>query len=151
VFNMQNGHDRQNPGDPSQTPLSKASAHDLETAADQAMAGHDWEGAIDLLSQLLAEPPGETDADLKTKYDLLAKRATCYKKLGDVGAELADREAIYALAQQIKDVPLQVRSLIDLGHPYTQNGAMDKALAVAEQALTLAPNIQRSKSRRRTV
>jgi tetratricopeptide (TPR) repeat protein len=138
---MQNGHDHQNPGDPSQTPLSKASAHDLEMAADQAIAVHDWEKAIDLLSQLLAGTPAETDADLKTKYDLLGKRATCYQNLGDVGAELADREAIYVITQHMNDVTLQVRSLINLGYPYTQNGAMDKALAVEEQALTLAQNI----------
>jgi GAF domain-containing protein/DNA-binding response OmpR family regulator/tetratricopeptide (TPR) repeat protein len=138
---MHNGHEYQNSGDSLDDLPPREAAHQLLNAADKAMAGHDWEGAIDLLSQLLAEPPGETDADLKTKYDLLAKRATCYKKLGDVGAEVADREAIYALAQHMNDEALLVRSLVDLSYPYAQNGAMDKALAVSEQALTLAQNI----------
>ncbi len=110
------------------------------TAAAQAEAALEWEKAIGLLTQALdAKMPG------MERYALLDRRAACYRRIGLVDPEIADIEAMLALAQQDGSLSMQVKALTALEWALTQRGQMEEARQRAEQALSLA---QRSGDRK---
>ena len=110
----------------------------LLKSAAKASAALEWAKAAGLYTQALSIIRESPSPDVMTEFDILEKRSNCYKHLGDVNADIQDRESMLELAQRTGNLAMQVRTLIGLQYAYGGQGNFEKSRVVAEEAVSLA-------------
>lgn len=116
----------------------------LLTAAARAEAKFEWKAAAELHTRALEIIANATPGDMAAYHDKVVacdihdRRSECYRMIGDFAAELADLERLAALAQDLGDLPRQVKALTEQVWSYNHLGKLDKSLPVCEDALNLA-------------
>jgi PAS domain S-box-containing protein len=113
---------------------TELSIHELQAAATQAQAAFQWQEAISLYSQALAQqevPPTKA-------YDLVDGRATCYRQVGDFPAAEADLEALTRLARELGDTPREIQATNQQADLQVRQGRLAEAQEAADLALSLA-------------
>jgi PAS domain S-box-containing protein len=107
----------------------------LQSAADRARDRYDNEPAVELYTRALAlVPPGAHGALAIVQYELHMGRATCYERLGDLDAHLADATAALELARQEADDARQIHALLALADRMGWRGQFDEAQTAIQRA-----------------
>jgi GAF domain-containing protein/CheY-like chemotaxis protein/tetratricopeptide (TPR) repeat protein len=110
----------------------------LLTSAAKYETALEWNKAAEQYTQALTLLQDSPSPSTTIEYDLLVKRSTCYRRVGDVNAEITDLEAMLALAENNGDLSMQVKALNSLEYGLIQQGNLEKARTMAEQAVSLA-------------
>ena len=109
----------------------------LQAAADQARAVFKNSEAESLYAQAL----GLGSLAPELEYDLLAGRAECSGRLGHLKAQRVDLARMLRIAEQLGDVPRQVKALNAQGRQSFWLGTISDQLPSIEHALALARQV----------
>lgn len=106
--------------------------------ARQAHGVYEFEKAIELYTKALEQLKLESETpDPAAQYDLLERRASCYRSLMDYKAQIADREAMAELARALEDIERLSRAKYLQVDPLIRSGNLDQAIAIARLVLEI--------------
>jgi signal transduction histidine kinase/CheY-like chemotaxis protein/tetratricopeptide (TPR) repeat protein len=103
----------------------------LAANAEQTL---DWEKAVDLYTKALTDG----HLELNIEYDFRERRATCYRRLGNIDVEISDLESMLEIAGTLNDLFKQVKILNLLELVNVQKGNLDQAIKYAEATVKCA-------------
>jgi len=107
----------------------------FKAAGDKAGQAYDFPAAIEAYTRTLDLAGKKKSAlDPATEYDLLSGRARCYEYLGVLSSEVADLEAMAALAEGMDDLTRRIEVVTRQIEPLLQVG---RAMDVIRSAETL--------------
>jgi tetratricopeptide (TPR) repeat protein len=95
--------------------------------------------ALGLYSEALAAAP--LDLDPESKYELLAGRTECYKRLGNTEAGSDDVNAMIKLAESMGDVAREITALNEMSQLAIARGELKQAEQASRTALKKAEKL----------